>query len=247
MLSATRYKLTKVRLLHLLDELKASSIEVASLCIPPKSSKIDIEGMMETVVDMQTAPEGISKTIADSPTGAVLFWGPHHRYLVMPPFPVYEERISPTCEIEPLHSILQKEFFVGLILVRMGAYGIAVIKGEKLISSKVGTGLVHARHRQGGSSSHRFERHRDKQMETFFTRVCEHSREQLEPYARQLEFVIYGGTRETLLEFRKQCHFLQQFDKRTVDLLLDIRKPGQSGIQEAIQDAWSSRVIQWNE
>ena len=136
---------------------------------------------------------------------------------------------------------------MGLVLVRMGAYGIGVVQGEKLLSSKVGTGLVHARHRQGGSSSHRFERHREKQMETFFTRVCGHAREQLEPYARQLEYVIYGGTRETLLDFRKQCHFLHQFDNRTLDLLLNIREPKQSGLQEAIQEAWSSRVIQWNE
>ncbi len=202
---------------------------------------------METIVDMKTIPEDISKSIADSPTGAILFWGPHHRYLVMPPFPVNEEKVSNTCEIEPLHSLLHKEFLIGLVLVRMGAYGIGVVKGEKLLSSKVGTGLVHARHRQGGSSSHRFERHREKQMETFFTRVCGHAREQLEPYARQLEYVIYGGTRETLLDFRKQCHFLHQFDNRTLDLLLNIREPKQSGLQEAIQEAWSSRVIQWNE
>jgi peptide subunit release factor 1 (eRF1) len=247
LLSATRYKLTKVRLLHLLDELKANSIEVASLCIPPTSSKNEIENLMESIVNIESVPEDISKSISESPTGAVLFWGPQHRYVVMPPFPINEHRSSNVCEIEPLHALLQKEFLIGLVLVRMGAYGIAVVQGEKLVSSKVGTGLVHARHRQGGSSSHRFERHREKQMETFFTRVCGHSREQLEPYARQLEYVIYGGTKETLLEFRKQCHFLHQFDNRTLDLLLNIREPKQSGLQEAIQEAWSSRVIQWDE
>lgn len=246
MLSATRYKLTKIRLLHLLDELKANSIEIGSLCVPPKSSKIAIEGLMQTIADMETMPEDISKHIADSQTGAILFWGPRHRYLVMPPFPLNEERVSNTCEIEPLRSLLQKELLIGLVLVRNGAYAIGVVKGEELLSSKVGTGLVHSRHRQGGSSSHRFERHREKQMETFFTRVCGHAREQLEPYTRQLEYVIYGGTRETLLEFRKQCHFIRQFDKRTLDLLLNIREPGLSGLQEAIQEVWSSRVVQWN-
>jgi peptide subunit release factor 1 (eRF1) len=246
-LSAIRYRLSKVKLLRLLDELKANSIEVGSLCIPPKSSKTNTGDMMETIVDARTIREEISELIADSSTGAILFWGPHHRYLVMPPFPINEKKFSATCEIEPLHSLLQKEFLIGLVLVRMGAYGIGVVRGEKLLSSKVGTGLVHARHRQGGSSSHRFERHREKQMETFFTRVCEHTREQLEPYARQLEYIIYGGTRETLLDFRKQCHFLRQFDNCTLDLLLNIREPKQSGLQDAIQEAWSSRVIQWNE
>jgi peptide subunit release factor 1 (eRF1) len=247
LLSATRYKLSKTRLLHLLDELKANSIEVASLCIPPTSSRTDIEHMMESIVNIKTVPEDISKSVAESPTGAIMFWGPRHRYLVMPPFPINEQRSSDICEIEPLNALLNKEFLFGLVLVRMGAYGIAVVQGEKLVTSKVGTGLVHARHRQGGSSSHRFERHREKQMETFFTRVCGHTREQLEPYARQLEYVIYGGTKETLLEFRKQCHFLHQFDNRTLYLLLNIREPKQSGLQEAVQEAWSSRVVQWDE
>jgi peptide chain release factor subunit 1 len=165
----------------------------------------------------------------------------------MPPFPISEERVSNFCEIEPLRSLLEKQIVIGLVLVRMGAYGIGVVRGDQFLASKVGTGLVHARHRQGGSSSHRFERHREKQIEIFFTRVCENAREQLEPYARQVEYVIYSGTRETLLDFRKRCRFLQQFDNRTLDRFLDTRKPGKSGLQEALQEAWSSRVIQWNE
>ena len=242
---ASRYKLPKVRLLHLLDELKANSIEMASMCVPPKTSKASIEEMMESVLDMKTVPGNLAESMASSPTGAILFWGPRHRYLVLPPFPVSEEKASNTCEIEPLYSLLHKEFLIALVLVRLGEYGIGVYKGEQLLASKVGTGLVHARHRQGGSSSHRFERHRKKQMETFFTNVCAHAREQLEPYARQLDYVIYGGTRETILDFRKQCHFLHEFDARTSDLLLTTRVPKQSGLAEAIQDAWSSRVIQW--
>jgi peptide subunit release factor 1 (eRF1) len=247
MLTATRYKLSKVRMLHLLEDLKANSIEVASLCIPPRSSKVKVEGLMATILDLKSLPEDVSTSMLESPTGGILFWGPHHRYLVMPPFPLNQEKASNFCEIDPLYTLLHRDLTVGLVLVRLGTYGIGVIQGEKLLTSKVGTGLVHARHRQGGSSSHRFERHREKQMETFFTRVCGHVREQLEPYAPQLEYVIYGGVRETLLDFRKQCHFLHQFDNRTLDLLLNIREPKQSGLNEAIQEAWSSRVMQWDE
>jgi peptide subunit release factor 1 (eRF1) len=246
MLKAVRYKLSRARTLHFLEELKANSIEVGSLCISPGHSQTDVEGLMETLVDSDI-PAEFSNHAAESPTGAIVFWGPHHRYLIMPPFPVIEERFSNTCEIEPLYKLLHREFWLALILVRLGAYGAGIFKGEQLISSKVGTGLVHARHRQGGSSSHRFERHREKQMETFFTRVCLHTREQLEPYARQIDYVLYGGTRETLLDFRKQCHFMQQFDSRTLDILLNVREPNRSGLQEAIQEAWSSRVIRWDE
>lgn len=241
----SRYKMPKVRMLHLLEELHANSIEVASLCVPPKSSAASIDGMMASIMDLKASPEGLSASIAESPTGAILFWGPHHRYLVMPPFPISEQKLSNTCEIEPLYSLLHKEFLIALVLVRLGEYGIGVCRGEQLVSSKVGTGLVHARHRQGGSSAHRFERHREKQMETFFTRVCDHAREQLEPYSRSLNYLVYGGNRETVLDFRKQCRFLLQFDSRTLGLLLDAREPKQSGMVEAIQEVWSSRVIQW--
>lgn len=242
---ASRHKLPKARLLHLLEELKANSLGVASLYVPPESSKTKIEGVMESILDMKTLPEDLAETMAASATGAVLFWGEGHKYLVMPPFPLNESRSSNTCEIEPLYSLLHKEFIIGLVLVRLGEYGIGIYKGEQLLTSKVGTGLVHARHRQGGSSSHRFERHREKQMETFFTNVCAHARQQLEPYARQLDYVVYGGTRETILDFRKQCHFLHEFDGRTLDVLLNIREPKQSGLEEGIKEAWSSRVIQW--
>jgi peptide subunit release factor 1 (eRF1) len=242
-----RYKLSRTKMLHLLDKFKENSTEIASLCVPPGYDAKTIEGLLETITDQSQVPAETVTAIRESPTGAVLFWGDNHRYLVMPPFPIKEERNSSICEIEPLHTLLNKEFMLALIIVRLGAFAVGVYQGQELVSSKVGTGNVHARHRQGGSSSHRFERHREKQMETFFTRVCLHAREQLEPYAKQLEWVIYGGTRETLLDFRKQCHFSQQFDNRTLDLLLNVREPKQAGLAEAIREAWSSRVVRWVE
>ena len=246
MSSARRYNLNRVKLLRLLQELKANSIEVASMCVPPGSSMIDIKSMMGAVLDTKTVPEDLADSIDESQTGAIVFWGPHHRYLVMPPFPVAKSSSSHTCDIEPLYFLLHQELLLGLVMVRLGEYGIGVFQGEKLLSSKVGTGLVHARHRQGGSSSNRFRRHREKQMETFFTRVCEHAREQLEPYAGRLDYVLFGGTKETILDFRKQCHFLHDFDKVTLDRLLNIREPKRPGLEEGIQEAWSSRIIQWD-
>jgi peptide subunit release factor 1 (eRF1) len=245
MLSVNRHSLTKARLLHLLLELRTNSADVMSLYVPPKTSKTNIEGMISSVWDMKTFPEGLSVSIAESETGGIVFWGPHHRYLVMPPFPVTEERVSNICETEPLVTLLNKEFLLGLVMVRLGEYGIGVFQGEKLLTSKVGTGLVHSRHRQGGSSAHRFERHREKQIEIFFTRICQHAREQLEPYAKQLDYLVYGGTRETILDFRGQCRFLHEFDNKTLDRLLNVKDPKKSGLAEGIQLTWSSHVFQW--
>lgn len=147
---AARYKLSKIRLLHLLEQLKSNSIEVGSLCLPPKPSLTVVNNALEILVDNKALHQDIAAAAAESPTGAMLFWGPQHRYLVMPPFPLKGERFSNTCEIEPLYSLLQRELLFGLVLVRLGAYGIGMVKGETILASKVGTGLVHARHRRGG-------------------------------------------------------------------------------------------------
>jgi hypothetical protein len=84
-------------------------------------------------------------------------------------------------------------------------------------------------------------------METYFTQVGVHIREQLEPHIKSLNYLIYGGQRDTLLEFRKQIDFLKAFNERTIDLILNIREPNQDGLEEAIREAWSCRVVRWEE
>jgi hypothetical protein len=247
MFSFIRYTMSKVKMLHLLEEMKESSIETGSLCVPPKSSLQKIEEMIEAVGDTKYMPKELPLMLTESSTGGIVFWGPYHRYLVLPPFPVYKENVSRTCVIEPLHELLHRQLLLGLVLVRLGEYSIGVVKGEKVVSSKTGAGVVHARHRQGGSSSHRFERHREKQIETFFTRICGHVREQFEPYSSQFDYFLYGGTRETVTDFRKQCHFMNQFNNKTLERLLNVRQPEGAGLDEGITAAWSSQVIQWNE
>ncbi len=84
----------------------------------------------------------------------------------------------------PLKSMLEKDWKLALILVRLGQWAIGIFEGEKLLDGQAGTGLVHARHHKGGSSANRFARHREKQMEYFFTRIEGHARELLEPHLR---------------------------------------------------------------
>jgi hypothetical protein len=78
MLSVSRYTLTKVKLLLLLEKLKADPIGIGTLCVPPRSSKTNIEGLLETVMDVKTVPEDLYSSITESQTGGILFWGPYH-------------------------------------------------------------------------------------------------------------------------------------------------------------------------
>jgi len=236
-------------MLHLLDEMEAAQGPATSLYIPRDLPASEVEKTLGAPLGpgVEEALSDISENVGRSKTGGVIFWGDIAKYLVLPPFPLEESLFSSGYDVGPLRALLQQELLVALILLRLGSYAVGVFQGEKLLSSKVGTGLVHSRHRQGGSSAHRFERHREKQMEYFFTRVCGHVREHLEPYLQQLDYVIYGGERHTLLSFRKQCQFLHQLDERTLGTLLNVREPRQATLEAAISQAWSSEVIQWEE
>lgn len=249
MLTTTRHRFTRQRMLRLLDELEAAEGRATSLYVPCDLPLPEVEKALESPLGpgMEEAMPDIDKAVARSKTGAVIFWGEQGKYLVLPPFPIKERLFSSGYDVEPLRALLQQELTVALILLRLGAYAIGVFQGERLVSSKIGTGLVHSRHRQGGSSAHRFERHREKQMEYFFTRVCGHVREHLEPHLQQVDYVIYGGERHTLLSFRKQCEFLRQFDDRVLDTTLNVREPKQATLEAAISQAWSSEVVVWEE
>ena len=133
------------------------------------------------------------------------------------------------------------------MLVRLGAYAVGVSRGETFVSSKVGTGNIHSRHKKGGSSAHRFERHRDKQIEYFFTRICQRAREHLEPYEKSLGYLVYGGARTTIRDLNKQCPFLKKLDTPTLPPLLDIPEPRQAVLKTALDRIWSSTVYEWRE
>lgn len=249
MLISNRRRLTREKTLRLLEKLEAAEGRATSLYISRGLPATEVEKMLRAPLGpgIEEAMPEINDAVARSKTGSVVFWGEQGKYLVLPPFPIEERLFSSGYDIEQLRSILQQELTVALILLRLGAYAVGVFKGEQLVSSKVGTGLVHSRHRQGGSSAHRFERHREKQIESFFTRVCTHVQENLEPYVKQLSYVIYGGERHTLLSFRKQCELLHQFDDRTLAKLLNVREPKRATLEDAISQVWSSEVFIWKE
>ena len=244
-----RLRFTRVKMLRLLDELETAEGQATSLYIPHDLPGTEVEKTLKVPLGpcvAEVLPD-IAEAVARSKTGTVILWGEQGKYLVLPPFPLEDKLFSSGYDVEPLRELLQQELTVALILLRLGTYAVGVFQGEKLLSSKVGTGLVHSRHSKGGSSAHRFERHREKQIEYFFTRVCNHVQEHLEPHLQQLDYVIYGGERHTLLSFRKQCRFLQQLDERTLGTLLNVREPRQATLEAAISQAWSSEVIQWQE
>ena len=83
-------------------------------------------------------------------------------------------------------------------------------------------------------------------MEFFFERVCIRVREKLEPYLEKLDYVYYGGERNTINSFSRQCRFMETLEERTLKMLLNVREPKQATLEAAIGDVWTSKVVQWD-
>lgn len=246
MLTTKRFMLSRLRMLAFLNELEDVDGVAQSLYLSPGQNLSEVEVLLSKTFGDKEVPADLPGIATGSETGVVVFWGAAQIRLVLPPFPIRETYLTFGYDIEPLLSLLQHDYKIALILVRLGAFAVGVCEGEELITSKVGTGLIHGRHKKGGSSQRRFERHRGKQVEQFMERVGRHVQERLEPYERILDYIVYGGSKTAILELRKRCRFLGQFDERTLPPLLDIAEPRQAVLESAVGKAWSSKVIEWN-
>jgi len=245
MFISQRFRLGRSKMLGFLDGLALTEGKATSLYFPQGMPPARVENLLGKVFAETAMPPGIAEVIAGSGMGVVLFWGLQRTYLVLPPFPIAEEYVTDGYDVELLRTLLSHDFLIALVLVRLGAYSLGICRGTKLIDSKTGTGLVHARHKKGGSSQARFARHREKQIESFLDRVCGHVREHVEPYARSLDFLVYGGARTTILSLRKRCPFLGQFEDRILRMLLDIPEPRKAVLEKAVGTLWSTDIIEW--
>lgn len=239
--------LGRLKTLDFLGEVDAKNGEAArSFYFCRGMSMSEIERQLEKVVSPDALPE-VAELVLNSKTGAIIFWGSELKCLVIPPFPITDQRDFTGYEVKPLLGILQSDFTIALVLVRLGAYAIGICRGDSLLDSKAGTGLIHARHKKGGSSQKRFQRHREKQIESFLIRVCGHIREHLEPRLRSIDYLVYGGARTTILSLQKRCDFLHQLDNRVFTHLLDVPEPRRVTLEAAIGRVWSSNVFYWEE
>ncbi|MDO8568629.1 MAG: Vms1/Ankzf1 family peptidyl-tRNA hydrolase [Dehalococcoidales bacterium] len=240
---ARQFFLTRAKMLAFLNELEGSAGGVRSVYLRVGLSPDKVKSRLEENFDPGGQPPELPGLIITSPTGAALFRGKPKTFLVLPPFPITVESSAPGYAAGPLRSLLKPDYRIALILVRLGSYAVGLCDGEKLVTSKVGTGLVHGRQRQGGSSAQRFHLRRENQIHSFLERVCGHVQEKLGTY--EPDFVAYGGARMTIAQLRKECRYLSRFEGRTLPPLLDIPDPRQAVLEAAIGRVWSSKIIEW--
>jgi peptide subunit release factor 1 (eRF1) len=123
------------------------------------------------------------------------------RVICEPPFPPLDEAVrGERAGYEPgaLLDHVRRERTVGVLLVRLGGHAAGVFTGETLGESKVGSRLVHGRHRKGGSSSGRFARRREGQARVAAQAAADVAVRVLVPAAARLDALVLGGDRRAL-------------------------------------------------
>jgi peptide subunit release factor 1 (eRF1) len=247
MLTKKEYKITRIKLTAELAVIERVSEPSTTIYLPAKTPLVEVETLLRQMPSIEPNVPGITNFVAGTETGAVIFWGQNYKLVIKPPFPVKEKYITAGYDTEILSDILNQPAKIGIILVRLGFYALGIAENERLIAHKTGTGLVHGRQRQGGSSANRFRQRRVEQTHHFLERVVVHAKEMFESQARTLDYFVYGGARTTITELMKHSIFFKQFKNRLLPPLLDIPNPHFEVMEQAVTDIWSSRVMEWNE
>jgi hypothetical protein len=115
---------------------------------------------------------------------------------------------------------------VGVFLVRLGGFAAGVFAGAppRLVSSKVGTRLVHGRSAAGGQSQQRFARRRENQAASAIGAAADTAVKVLVPYAERLDAVVLGGDRRAVTAARADPR-LRPVMRHAVDRFLTVPDP----------------------
>jgi peptide subunit release factor 1 (eRF1) len=141
-----------------------------------------------------------------------------------PPLPRGGLGEAPGLVIAPLLEHVARERVVGVLLVRLGGYAAGVFAGDRLVSSKVGSRLVHGRNRKGGSSSGRFARRRENQARDALGDAADVAARILLPHADDLEHVVLGGDRRALATVLEDPR-LRRLQRLAEERILDVPDP----------------------
>ena len=127
--------------------------------------------------------------------GAAIIEHGGERWTARPPFGLEHEGTYERVEAGPLLAALEADHRVAALLVRLGGYAVGVFDGEQLVASKVGSRLVHGRHRAGGSSANRFRRRREKEVRELHEAAAREAWRVLGPWLERVERAALGGDR----------------------------------------------------
>jgi peptide subunit release factor 1 (eRF1) len=144
----------------------------------------------------------------------------------------------------PLLAHVARERAVGVVLVRLGGYAVGIFDGRTLRASKVGSRLVHGRHRAGGSSANRFARRRGNQAREALAAAANTAVAILAEPARAgaLDAVVRGGDRRALEEVFADPR-LAPVARLAVERVLEVAEPRRKVLDATPELFLATRVV----
>ena len=184
----------------------------------------------------------ITSDIKNSTTGIVVFARKNSIDILTPSFPVLNDYIYKTYNLEDLKTIFDKPRLIGVILLRLGRFALAVLENEQIVASKTEGRYVKNRHKAGGSSQRRFERSRERLVRELFDKSCQEMNKLFEGYFDKMDHIFLGGERHTLNGFKKRCPDILNYEYKIMDRLLDVNIPNQKSLSVIYRQVYSSNV-----
>ena len=239
-----RHWTSKARMLRLLTEVEEGDWCRRSVYLKPTTiasfAKDGLDGLSDT--ENQVIAD-VLEEVGPSDTGAAMFMGDDSVTAVLPPFPLTADSLHEGASTTELRELLESPIVTGVVLLRMGRYGVAVLRGEFLSATKTDTRHVKNRHRAGGSSQRRFMRSRDRLIRELFDKACEVVATVFEPFSKEIDFVLLGGERNALRAFRERCRLMQDLEPKILNRTLQMDKPNHATLENIAFEVWKSRVL----
>jgi hypothetical protein len=174
--------------------------------------------------------------------GAATFEREDEVLTVRPAFGMSHEQTYDRVRCGPCIEALERDATVGVLLVRLGGYAAGVFVGDRLESSKVGSRLVHGRHRAGGSSANRFRRRRGEQAAQLHEDAAATAARILLPWLERLEAVVLGGDREAVRATLAERADLQPLEQLAQARFLTVPDPRLRVLQELPYELYAAEV-----
>jgi len=240
----TKHSMQKQTLLRLLDEIEhLHPSNGVTLYFPPEYPNGSTDILLTVPISWRDDVTKTLEHVTKSDTGGVLFWSQNLQYIIFPPFPLNVTAFYIDWNVSHLRDLMNKEYTLGVVFVRLGRYAIGVFQGDALISSKTAGRYVKGRHKAGGTSQKRFERIREGQIARLYQKVCSIVQEKFSPIEHQLDYIFLGGERFTLRKFVAKCPYLQKLSAKLLERLLAVTEPNQQSLLRTPKEVWKSLVI----
>ena len=239
-----RHSTGKARLLRLLDEVADEGWCERTLYLKPSS--LQARAQQDNIIPSARPDDGllevVLESVGESDTGMALFVGGDRALAVCPPFPLVDDITRSGFVSSPLIRLLENDYLIGVVLLRLGRYAVAVLKGKELLATKTAGRYMKNRHRAGGQSQRRFERSRERLIRELYDKTCETTRAIFTPYEKDIDHILLGGEASTLSGFTERCRIMQDLSDKTLTRRLVIDRPDQKTLNNIAFEAWKSRV-----